>query len=695
MSTVDETLFSGAFREDVVDILVNPGDVVHTEPAGADYLLPFKRDDVLGIERVGDDLILKLNNGKEITFLDYYLYSGDTVLSFEDDGAIPLGAILGAGAAVAAAAALASDGGGSGGSPQPEWVPPTVDTNPITVGGDDAQKSFTITGTGNVGDEVKVTVGDKTITTTVGKDGTYSATFSGDNFPKDGTFSSSVTATDGGTNSRTITGPLVTVDTTPPDLEIDPLEVGSDGVLNAQEREDGLEVSGTSEAGASIAVTIDGVTKKTTADADGNWSVKFEAADLPQGSETLDVTAVAADKYGNTSTEKTSLVIDTANDVTIEQVTSDNIVSGAENAAGVSVSGTSNPGASVTVTAPGQQPLTTTSDNAGNWTVTFPANGFADGESTVTLKAVSSDSVGNTAQDTHSVQIDTILNELSFTGSSAGADGVVYSNELLEDGALRLNGSVEKGSTVSVEFNNDTYAANVDASGDWSVSIPEQDVPRGTYDAKFKVTGTDAVGNSNSIDVSIPVDTEAPTTPQVMSVTRELSGFEGVSIKDVEGTKDTTEVRADGSLSNVPQTVSDMPNDRIDLSFKTPVSTGSDLIISSEDAAGNSSATYLVLDDQQPGEKASLSNPNFRGLNIDSVDLNFAEEAELTLTENDVKDLSKHSDTLTVLGSKEDSVVMIDAQNKGSVTKDGEAFVEYSLGDVTILVDDDITNVIT
>ncbi|WP_260855499.1 Ig-like domain-containing protein, partial [Staphylococcus xylosus] len=102
-------------------------------------------------------------------------------------------------------------------------------------------------------------------------------------------------------------------------------------------------VSGTAEPGSTITVTFpDGTTATGTTDDQGNYTVEIPSNVKLDGGEELIVTS--KDKEGNTSSEATTTVIDvtvpeapTVNEVTSEDTT---------------VSGTAEPGSTVTVTFP-------------------------------------------------------------------------------------------------------------------------------------------------------------------------------------------------------------------------------------------------------------------------------------------------------------------------------------------------------
>ena len=71
-------------------------------------------------------------------------------------------------------------------------------------------------------------------------------------------------------------------------------------------------MSGTAEADSSVAITWGGVTRTTTTDGDGNWSLAYSSAQVP--TDQSDISVTATDAAGNPSASPTthSVTIDTA-----------------------------------------------------------------------------------------------------------------------------------------------------------------------------------------------------------------------------------------------------------------------------------------------------------------------------------------------------------------------------------------------
>jgi hypothetical protein len=123
---------------------------------------------------------------------------------------------------------------------------------------------------------------------------------------------------------------------------------------------------------------------------------------------------------------------------------------------------------------------------------------------------------------------------------------------------------------------------------------------------------------------------------------------------------------------------------------------GSHLVLATTDAAGNTSGAYLVTDDPATNTVRMSDDiaTTLNQYNVDTIDLQFAEDAELTITEAQIKALSDTKDTVVVHGGADDQVTISGAQANGQQTEDGTTYNVFTLGDATVLVEEDITNVV-
>ena len=563
------------------------------------------------------------------------------------------------------------------------------------VNATEAGQGIVMTGTVERGSSVSVKLGTVSRPATVDDNGNWSVTFAPSDIPA-GTYETSMvaTATDKAGNTASVSQP-VSVDTEAGLLTISPAPVEGDDIVNKLEASDGVSITGTADAGALVQVTLAGVTHAVRADANGNWTSFYAPGDVAQGVYTADITATTTDAAGNTRTATDSVRVDTRVDnLSIAAVEGDNIVSGAERLAnsGVLVTGTSEIGSTVVITL-GRASTNGTVDANGNWAVTFAPGEVPEGMIDTSVSVTAIDRAGNSATVSHAVVIDTVVEPLEME-QAGGPDGIVNAREAAV--GIDLHGQVEAGSAVVVNFDGADHTAMVDADGHWTVTIMAADIRPGTYDADISITATDHVGNIDSISDTLAIDTYAPDGPVVESYTRDGDGIRAISTEQSDDTLAVHQIHTDRSISQVQaDTLDNNFLNETNFYFNSNVPDGSDLIITATDAAGNFSGTYLALDDETAGTTLTLSNPNLSGYNIETVDLQFAEEAQLTVTEAALVSLSSNTNTLVIDGHNDDTVTITGARREGSESRDGQNYDIYTLGtEGTLMIDDDINVVL-
>ncbi|MFF6635117.1 Ig-like domain-containing protein, partial [Pseudomonas aeruginosa] len=242
----------------------------------------------------------------------------------------------------------------------------------------------------------------------------------------------------------------------------------------------GSVLSGTAEAGVTIVIT-DGNGNpigQTSADANGNWSFT-PGSQLPDGTV---VNVVARDAAGNSSP---------ATSITVDGVAPSAPV--VEPSNGSELSGTAEPGSSVTLTDGNGNPIgQTTADANGNWSFT-PSTPLPDG---TVVNVVARDAAGNSSPPA-SVTVDAVA---PATPTVDPSNGTTFS------------GTAEPGATVTLTDGNGNPIGQVtaDGSGNWSFT-PGSQLPNGTV---VNVTASDAAGNT-SPPATTTVDSSLPSIPQV------------------------------------------------------------------------------------------------------------------------------------------------------------------------------------
>jgi large repetitive protein len=123
---------------------------------------------------------------------------------------------------------------------------------------------------------------------------------------------------------------------------------------------------------------------------------------------------------------------------------------------------------------------------------------------------------------------------------------------------------------------------------------------------------------------------------------------------------------------------------------------GSYLVINTADEVGNSSSTLLIVDNRT-ATNVDLTRAGLAGFDFSAIDLTFAPDARLTITEAQLNALTGPDRELVIKGDAGDTVTMTGAVETGATeTIDGQTYTVYTLGSggAKILLDDDIQSVI-
>ncbi|MFN2307004.1 MAG: Ig-like domain-containing protein, partial [Paracoccaceae bacterium] len=119
-----------------------------------------------------------------------------------------------------------------------------------------------------------------------------------------------VTARDAAGNVDSDTG-MVEFDTYVNRLESTSGKVAGDDIVNAAEASQGLSFSGVVEAGSTVMVKFEKTTREADVDAQGNWTVSFDASEIPTGTYESGVEITATDRAGNVATISDTFEVDT------------------------------------------------------------------------------------------------------------------------------------------------------------------------------------------------------------------------------------------------------------------------------------------------------------------------------------------------------------------------------------------------
>ncbi|WEJ82968.1 BapA/Bap/LapF family large adhesin [Kluyvera intermedia] len=296
--------------------------------------------------------------------------------------------------------------------------------------------------------------------------------------------------------------------------------------------------AGSAEAGSTLRV-YDGaiLVGTTTVNGDGSWSVT--TSPLLNGSHSLTMTAT--DATGNISTPSTpfNFTVDTVAPTPILALSVSNNVGSPALANGAStndntpiISGRAEANSTVNVYNGATLVGTTTAGADGIWSLAAPL--LNDG--TYTLTATATDRAGNVSPDSPSfnLTIDTAkpTAPLAFTVTDNVLPGTggVTSGSTINDTRPVLTGaagSVEGNALVSV-YDGTTLLGTTRALADGSWAFTPL-LALGNTAHALSITATDAAGNvsDNSPVFNVTVDTVAPVTPGVMTVTDDAGTIVG------------------------------------------------------------------------------------------------------------------------------------------------------------------------
>ena len=374
----------------------------------------------------------------------------------------------------------------------------------------------TITGTGKNGDTIILYNNGVEIGRGVVSGGAWSITPA--TALKDGAITLTASSMDAAGNISEPSGNYTfTVDTVAPGIpQIADISSSTlvDGVLYTNDTTPTL--SGTGEPGSIITVIVDGAPQEpVVVNSEGQWEWTAPAGgELDETDHTIRV--VASDRAGN---ETNSAPITVRVDATAPE-TPDATALGA---GGSPLTGTGEPGSTITVTGPGGVVLGTGVVGSDN-TFSIPLSPAQIDTNTLTI--VASDAAGNISEpDTFQVTPDTsnlpAIPVITAIIDDNGAGGNVdVKGASSNDSTPTLNGTAVVGSTVSIYMDGSTtpIATVVATDGTWSYPIPAGS-PLADGPHSFTVTATvDGATSPLSPPTTVTIDTVAPAAPSIGTV---------------------------------------------------------------------------------------------------------------------------------------------------------------------------------
>lgn len=506
---------------------------------------------------------------------------------------------------------------------------PTVSlTDPVNIANADEAMVW---GSAEPGATVNVSVDDSvagapaTGSGTADSEGAYSVTVDVESL-LDGAVTATATATDPAGN----TGPAgsSTASTKDTQAPAAPSVELADPVTNASQAT--AAISGVAEPGATVSISVDDsaagspVTKDVTANADdGEYTTTLDLTNLLDGTVTASVLAI--DAAGNPSTPGTdsatkdtgvpaapSLTVPTVNDA---------------NKAAVNVTGTAEPGSTVSLTlSDGTDTVSTTTTAAGDgaYAKAMDASTLADGLLSAT--ATAKDASGNESAAT-------TVNGIAKDTGAPNAPTVVapaYVNDATK-AEVELSGTAEPASTVTITVSDtDAGTADVvsgvvaDPTGNWTKTLSLASLTDGTL--TVSATATDAAGNVSAAGTdTAEKDVAAPAAPAVsltgpvnqsnvataaVSGTAEAGSLVNVSVDDTDAATDpvTGSGTATGGSYSVPVDLSSLSDGALTAKATATDAAGN---VSPEGTSASSAKDTTALDvaSSSPAHNSTVQPP--------------------------------------------------------------------------------------
>ena len=338
--------------------------------------------------------------------------------------------------------------------------------------------------------------------------------------------------------------------------------VETNGVISAGELADGsFTVTGQTDPGASVLVTIGDTSLPAEVDGNGAWSVVFPSSAAPAGEYNLNVTAQATDAQGNTADANGTIAVDTVvNHLTVtENVTGgDNVANSAELQSGLPLSGQVEPGSQVSVVF-NEKTYKASVTADGAWSVTIPQQGledgaYEDGAYKALFHVLATDAAGNTAILTDSIEIDQSspdapqieTHEYGFSDKTTKKVSFSQTSDNLSVDQVSSDGSAQ---SLHITSSNDT--ANSRTYIDFQTPVPDG--------STLVVTAQDDAGKSNGTLMILDVG---------IGSSHDLSGFDldayeitVIDLQSVEATEVTLTEEQVLGLSSLSNTVKVYGND--------------------------------------------------------------------------------------------------------------------------------------
>lgn len=159
----------------------------------------------------------------------------------------------------------------------------------------------------------------------------------------------------------------------------------------------------------------------------------------------------------------------------------------------------------------------------GKWEARFAFSDIKTGRYAAKMIAASTDAAGAI----HSaIQPVTVVRDDDHCALYLDGDATVHTEQPTEplattppaepERGIEFAGQAEAGSTVTLQFAGQDFAADIDASGNWVGTIPGSAITSGSYSADVAIVAIDPQGRRAQLIQTLEIDTNAPDGPLVM-----------------------------------------------------------------------------------------------------------------------------------------------------------------------------------
>ncbi|MFH0710710.1 MAG: Ig-like domain-containing protein [Pseudomonadota bacterium] len=311
----------------------------------------------------------------------------------------------------------------------------------------------------------------------------------------------------------------VTVDTTPTTPSTIN-RIATDDIINLVEKTAGVVLSGTIASGSTVTVEGNAATVTGT-----SWSYTLTAGDytaMGEGTETIDVRVTAANATFADSTRNITIDTITPTAPTINAVSTDSAINTAEKNGTVTISGTAEANALITLTLGAGNIHAVTTNGSGAWTYTLTEADYTSIGSGTTITATAKDAAGNvSALVSQAITVDTGAPLL--TVNSIATDNIINSAE--KAATVTVTGVNEAGATVTVNGASATVTGTT-----WSYTLTSGDyTAMGEGSETLTIVTTDAAGNATTRTKTINIDTTIATPTAVLTTDSGTSATDDIT----------------------------------------------------------------------------------------------------------------------------------------------------------------------